>query len=103
MVQDSDTCCPKGHRFFYATLAKFQTQGFNTTKFIPKESRPKESKPGKGKTSAPPHFKSTKLGKTFRIDKKKKYFKKKRDLKINTLATRDNANAVEGVEKKRNN
>ena len=62
------------------------------------ESRPKNSKPANGKTPTLSH--TNKLGKTFCQDKKKKYFKKKRDQKNSTLAIGDNA--IED-EKKQNN
>lgn len=46
---------------------------------------------------------SAKPDKIFCINKKKKYLKKKRDRKNTTPVTRDNANAIKGGEKKRNN
>ena len=70
IVRDLDAYCPQSHCSSHATLAKVQTQEFNTKKFKRKESRPKESKLAKDKTLAAPRFKSTKLGKTSRIDKK---------------------------------
>ena len=102
MVQDLDTYCFKGHRFFHATLAKIQIQGFNIKESKPKKSRLKKLKPAKGKTPTLSCFKSIKLGKTFCIDKKRKYLKKKQDQKINTLAIGNNANIVESSKKKQN-
>lgn len=102
MVWDLNAHYPRGHYFSYAILAKIQTQGFNSKEFKPKDSRAKELKPAKGKTPILSYSKFTELGKTSRIDKIREYFKKKQDQKNNTLATRDNANAIEG-EKKRNN
>ena len=81
-----------------------QTQETTVKERRTKESKPKEVKLAESKNPAPPRFESTELEKTFRTDKKKEYFekkKKKRDRKNNTLATRDNANAVEVGKKKK--
>ena len=98
MVQDTDSCCPKGHCLFQNTSTKVQTQGLTIKKSKPKESRPKDSKPANGKTPTPPC--TDKPGKTSCQDKKKEYLKKKRDRKNFIPATKDNA--IKG-EKKRNN
>lgn len=79
IVQDSDAHCPRGHCFFYATLAKIQIQGFNIKESKPKKSRSKETKLANGKTPAPPHFEFTEPGKTFRIDEKREYLEKNWD------------------------
>ena len=102
IIRDLDARCPKNHYSSNATLAKVQTQGFNTKESKPEEFRPKELKLAKGKTPTQPRSKFTEPKKTFRTDKKKKYLKKKRDQKSNTLATGNNANAIED-EKMRNN
>ena len=75
-----------------------ETQGSTAKKSKSKESRPKDLKPTNEKTLALSCI--NKPRKPSRQDKKKKYFKKKRDRKNSTPATRDNA--IEG-EKKRNN
>ena len=75
-----------------------QTQGSIVKKSKPKESRPKDLKPADGKTPAPPC--TNEPGKTSHQDKKKEYFKKKRDRKNSIPAIGDNA--IES-EKKRNN
>ena len=62
-----------------------------------------ESKLAEGKSLPWPCSKFIEPGKTLCIDKKMEYLKKKRDWKNNTLATRNNVNAVEGDEKKQNN
>ena len=105
MVRESDARCPRGHRPSHNTSSKVQTQG-SSHKDSPRteESRPKEAKPTDGKNPAPPRSKSAEPGKTSRSDKRKEYLekkKKKRDRKNNTPATRDNANAVEVGEKKK--
>ena len=103
MVQDLDICCAKDHRFSNSTVLKVQTQGTTGKECKPKKFRPKELKSAKSKNPALPCSKSTELGKTSHIYKKSEYLKKKRDRKNNTLVTRDNANAIEVGEKKRNN
>ena len=108
MVRESDARCPRGHRPFYNTSSKMQTQG-SSHKDSPrtKESRLQEAKQADGKAPAPPRSESTEAGKTSHIDKKREFLekkKKKRDWKNNTLATGDNANDVEvGEKKKRDN
>ena len=80
-----------------------QTLGTTVKKFKPEESRPKELKSTKDKNLIPSRSEFTKPGKTSCTDKKREYLKKNQDRKNNTLATRDNANAVEGSEIKQNN
>ena len=75
-----------------------QTQDSTAKESKPEESRPKDLKLADEKTPALPR--TNKLGKTSCQDKKKEYFKKKRDWKNSTLAIGDNA--IEG-EKKQNN
>ena len=103
IVQDSDICCPKGHRPSNSITSKVQTQV--TTGKISKleKSRLKESKLAEVKNPVALRSKSTEPRKISCIDKKKKYFKKKRDWKNNTPAIRDNANAIEVGEKNWNN
>ena len=103
MIRDLDAHYSKSHHFSHATLAKVQTQGFNIKKSKPKEFRPKNPKLVKGKTSTLFHSKSTKPQKTFYIDKKKEYLKKKRDQKNNIPAIADNANVIKRGKKKQNN
>ena len=66
-----------------------QTQGSTTQKSKPKESRCKDLKLANKKTSAP--LCTNELEKTSHQDKKKKYFKKKRDWKNSTPVIGDNA------------
>ena len=47
MIWDSDIYCPQGHRSFYNTASKVQTQGTSAKELRPKESRPKKAKPAK--------------------------------------------------------
>ena len=102
MVQNSDIRCPRDHRPSNSIALKVQTQGTTGKKFKPKESRPKESKLIEDKNPAPLHSEFIEPKKTFHIDKKRKYLKKKQDRKNNTLATEDNTNIVEiGKKKKR--
>ena len=77
-----------------------QIQNFNTKNLKFKESKPKDSKLAKRKIFALPCSRSIESKKTFCLNKKKEYLKKKRDLKNSILATRDNI--VEAGEKKRN-
>ena len=102
MVRDSDIHCPKGYHPSNSTGLKVQTKGIIVKESKPKKSKLKESKLAKGKNPALPRSKSIKPGKISRTNKKSEYLKKKRDRKNNTSATRDNANGVEGGEKKRN-
>ena len=62
-----------------------QTQETTAKKSYTKKFRPKKSKPIKGKTFILLRLKSTEPGKTFYIDRKKKYFIKKRNQKNSTL------------------
>ena len=101
MVRDSDIRCPKGHRPSNSTISKVQTQRTTVEESKPEESRPKELKLAEGKNPALLRSESTEPGKTSRTDKKREYLKKKRDRQNNTLATRDNANAIEVGEKKK--
>ena len=103
MVRNSDIYYPRSHHFSNSTVLKMQTQGTTAKKSKPVESRPKKLKSAEGKNLALPRSKSTELGKTSCIDKKREYLKKKRDRKNNTLATKNNANAIEIGEKKQNN
>ena len=103
MVQNLDDHYLRGHCFSYITLAKVQTQGFNIKESKFEESKPKELKPAESKIPASPCSKSIKPEKTFYIDKKKEYFKKKWDQRNNTLETKNNANLIESNEKKQNN
>ena len=103
MVRDPDICCPKNHRPFISITSKMKTQKTTGKKPKPEESRPKKPKLAEGKNPTPPCSKSTEFGKTFCTNKKREYFKKKRDWKNNTSVTGDNANAVEIGEKKQNN
>ena len=98
MVRDADSRCLRGHRLSQNLSTKVQTQGSTAKESKPEESRPKNSKPANRKTPALPH--TDKPRKTSYQDKKKGYFKKKRDQKNSILATEDNA--IEG-EKKQNN
>ena len=100
-VRDSDACCAWGHRPSHITLVKIQTQGFNIKESKPEESRLKKLKPAKDKSPVLPRSKITKPGETSHPDKRKRYFRKKRDQKNNTPATGNHANAIEG-KKKRN-
>ena len=104
MVWQSDARCPKGHHLFHNISSKVQTQGTTAKEPRTEESRPKEAKQANDKAPAPPRSKFTEPRKTFRTDKRREYLekkKKKRDRKNNILATRDNANAVEVGEKKK--
>ena len=98
MVRDADSRCPRGHRPSKTTSAKVQTQGSTAQESKPEESRLKDLKLADEKTPAPPHTNEPK--KSSCQDKKKEYFKKKRDQKNSIPATRDNV--IKG-EKKRNN
>ena len=104
MIRDLDICCSRGHCLSNNTVLKVQTQGIIGKKSKLEEFRPKKSKLAECKNSTPPHSKSTKPGKTSRIDKRREYFKKKRDRKNNIPTIGDNANAIEvGEKKKRDN
>ena len=54
MVQDSDICCPRGHRLSNNIASKVQTQWMSVREPCPKESRPKEVKPAKEKAPVLP-------------------------------------------------
>ena len=85
MVWKSDAHYPRGHRPSHNTFSKVQTQGTTAKKPRTKESKLKEAKQADGKAPALPWSKSTKFGKTSRIDKRREYLekkKKKRDRKI---------------------
>lgn len=69
----------------------------------PKKSRPKDLKPVNEKIFALPRPSFTNPRKLPAIIKKKEYLKKKLNQKNSILAIGDNANAIEGGEKKRNN
>ena len=103
MVQNSDIYCSRGHRSSNSIASKVQNQETTGKESKPEESKPKESKSAQSRNPAPPQFEFTEPGKTSCIDKKKEYFKKKRDQKNNIPATGNNANVVEVGEKKRNN
>ena len=100
MVWDSDICWPRGYWFSNNTASKVQIQGTIAKESKPKKSSLKKLKLAKRKNPALPRSESTEPGKTSRTNKKREYFKKKRDQKNNTPATGDNANAVEGGKKK---
>ena len=97
MVRDAHFRCLKRHHLSQNTFTKMQTQGSSAKKFKPKKSRSKDVKLINEKTPAPPR--TNKPEKTYHQDKKKEYFKKKRDQKNSTLAIGDNA--IQG-EKKQN-
>ena len=102
IVQDSNIYCLRDYRLFNSIALKIRTLETIAKEFKPEESRPKELKSAEGKNPAPCRSKSTEPRKTFCIDKKKEYFKKKQDQKNNILATGDKANAVKIGEKKQN-
>ena len=95
MVRDADFCYSQGHCPSQNTSTKVKTQGLVVKESKLEESRPKNLKPINEKTPTPPHTKEP--GKISCQDKKKKYFKKKRDQKNFTLAKGDNA--IEGEKK----
>ena len=97
MVWDADSRCPKSHCLSQNTSAKVQIQGSTAKKFKYKEFRSKDLKPANRKTPTP--LRTNKPEKTFHQDKKKEYFKKKRDRKNSTPTIEDNAIKSE---KKRN-
>ena len=103
IVQDLDAHYPRSYRSFYTTLVKIQTQRFNFKKSKSKESRPKKSKLAKNKIFTPPRSKLVEHEKISCIDKNREYLKKKQERKNNIPAMRDNDNAIEDSEKKRNN
>ena len=77
MVWDADFRCPRGYCLSQNTFTKVQTQGSTTKKSKFEESRSKDLKPANEKTLVPPR--TNEPGKTSCQDKKKEYFKKKRD------------------------
>lgn len=77
-----------------------QTQRITTKKPYTKKFRFKKAKLTNKKISTLPYFKFNELGKTFSINKRKNYLKKKQKQKNNTLVTGDNANIVKDGEKK---
>ena len=98
IVWDADSCCLRSHCLFQNTFAKIQTQDSTAKKSKPEEFRLKDSKLANEKTSTPPRI--YKSGKISCQNKKKKYFKKKRDRKNSTLTTGDNA--IKGEKKQIN-
>ena len=98
MVRDAHSRCPRGDCLSQNTFTKVQTEGLTAKKSKPEKSKPKDSKPANKKTPALPR--TNELRKTSHQDKKKEYFKKKRERKNLIPITGDNA--IEG-EKKRNN
>ena len=98
MIRNTDSRCFKSNRPSQNTSTKVQTQGLTAKKSKLKESRRKNLKLANEKTPIPPR--TNKPGKTSCQDKKKEYFKKKRDRKNSTLTIEDNA--IED-EKKQNN
>ena len=98
MIWDANSHCPRSYCLSQNTFTKVQTQGSTAKKSKPKEFRPKDSKPANEKTPASPC--TNKPEKTSCQDKKKEYFKKKRDWKNSTPVI--GANAIED-KKKRNN
>ena len=77
MVWDAESYCSRGHCPSQNTSTKVQTQDSTAKKSKPKEFRPKDLKPADGKTLA--LLRTNKSRKTSCQDKKKEYFKKKRD------------------------
>ena len=65
-----------------------QIVGLTTKDSKPEEFKPKDSKLANEKTPAPPC--TDESGKTFCQNKKKEYYKKRRDRKNSTPATKDN-------------
>ena len=98
MVQNADSRYPRSHCLSQNTSTKVQIQGSTAKKSKLKEFKPKDLKLANKKT--PALLCCNKSRKTFYQDKKKEYFKKKRDQKNSTPAIEDNV--IEG-EKKRNN
>ena len=98
MVWDVDFRYSRSYFLSQNTFTKIQTQVWTAKKSKPKESRLKDLKLANEKNSTLPRIDEP--GKISYQDKKKEYFKKKRDRKNSTLAIKNNA--IEG-EKKRNN
>ena len=103
MVQHLDICCPRGHCLSNSTASKVQTQETTAKKSMSEESRPKKLKLAEGKNPVLLYSESMEPGKTFYINKRREYPKKKRDRKNNTPATKNNSNAIEIGKKKWNN
>ena len=71
IVQNMDSCCPRGHRLFQNTFVKLQTSGLIVSKSKFKEFRSKKKKPINSKFSSP--FRFDEAVKPYCQKKKKKY------------------------------
>ena len=89
MIRDSDIYCPRGYHPSNAIFsAKMWTQRNTAKEYHSKEPKPKEVKPANGKTPTLLCF--DKFVKLNCQEKKKEYWKKKKDQNNFTLAIGDN-------------